>query len=257
MKHRILGLIILLVFCFGIVGVYAEEPKDQLYFIYYTAVEPSMADKFEANLKKFIAEYTKHNLKYGITAYSTNDFDYYFLIPINNYAERDEMDKAFAEVRTKMGTEKYDALWNAYGGTYKYNRNGFYTFRADLSFDPETPRVKPEERNFIIWLNYYVKTGKMPEFEKVIEEWISFYKSKNIDTGFYNYVGGIGTEEPYISCAVPDKNAVELFAQSAKKTELYPDKFADLWKKTFSLLRKYEQKMGRPRPDLSYTPKSE
>ena len=89
MRVRIFGLIILLVFCFGIVSAYAQEPKEQLYYVVYSIVEPSMADKYEATAKKLIAEYRKHNLKYSISAFSTTEFDYYHLIPINNFTDLD------------------------------------------------------------------------------------------------------------------------------------------------------------------------
>ena len=216
-----------------------------------------MVNQYEATVKKLIPEYIKHDLKYPFSAYSTNEFDYYFLIPIDNFADMDNVNKAFSEVREKMGAKKYDAIWSEFGGTVKYDKNGFYTFRADLSYIPEKPRLKPEDVNFIFWLNYYYKTDKMPEVEKVYKEWISFFKSKNIDTGFYAYEGGIGSEMPYISVSLGDRNAEEFFAQSAKRDKMYADKFAELWKKSYALLRKFEQKMGQPRPDLSYTPKAE
>jgi hypothetical protein len=256
MKIRILSMFVILVLCLGICGAYAQEaPKDQLHYLLYVVVEPSMADAYEANHKKLLAEYAKHGYKFPFSVFTTNAFEYYFLFNFDKLDDINEFIKAGEEIRTKVGADTFDAIWSGYGGKYKYYRTGFYTRRADLSYFPETPRLKPEEMNFIVWLNYSLKTDKELEAEKVMKEWVSLFKSKKIDTGFLCFKGGIGSDVPYLSVSLAGKSAVDYFTQAEKHDQIMGKEMAELWKKTFATTQKFEVKMGMPRPDLSYTPK--
>lgn len=257
MKLRIFGLVILFIFCFGIVSANAEEPKNQMYYVYDIVTCPSKALAFEANLKKIIAEYSKFNWKYPWSTYSTNDFHYYILFAIDNFASMDALNKSGQDLRNEMGPEKYDALYAGYGGTFKYMQNGFYTLRGDLSYISDTPRIKPEELNFLIWNTFYIKTGKEQEAEKNAKNLVNLYRSKKITTGFNLLIGGIGAESPVIVTVSGGKSASDFFNEADKNDKLISKEMADIWKTAFSVSRKFEQKMGRPRPDLSYTPKTE
>ena len=56
MKLRALGFLVLVLFCFGVVSAYAEESKNQLYFVYDVVTSPSTALAYETNLKKMVEE---------------------------------------------------------------------------------------------------------------------------------------------------------------------------------------------------------
>ena len=123
MKLRIFGLMILLVFCFGMVSVYAEEPKNQLYFVISAAVKPAKVSEYEATVKKVLAEYSKHNYKYQWFAYNTENYEYYFIFPINSIGDIPAISKVETELIKKMGQEAYDKLWPGYEGIYDKRRD--------------------------------------------------------------------------------------------------------------------------------------
>ena len=106
MKLRIFGIMILMVFCFGIVSAYAEEPKDQMFFILDVAVSPSTANAYETAHKAWMSAHAKYNYPIGYTAYKSNDSHYYYAIPISSFADIDNFIKADNEFIEKIGKKK-------------------------------------------------------------------------------------------------------------------------------------------------------
>jgi hypothetical protein len=236
----------------------AQEQKPQLYEIYDFLVKPGMVAKFEAAVKAENALTAEGKYPYPWMAYSSDDFHYYFVSPIKNYADIDAQEKADEEMRKKVGEERFDANDKAYGGTFEYGRIGFVSLRPDLSYAPEKPRLKPEEANFLYWGLCYVDFAKVEEFIEVLKEYITLYKSKNVASGFTTYQGGPGTDMPFYFFAMSGKSPADFFTEDEKTTKILEgEKSEELWKRFLGTLRKYEIKTGRYRSDLSYVPEAE
>lgn len=229
----------------------AQEQKAQLYSITEVVVKPAMAAKFEAGIKK------ENELGYPFPseAYSTDDFYYYFLTPIENYAGIDAMNKAEGEWSAKIG-QGYQALMKSVEGTFDYYRSGVVRFLPELSYAPKKPRLKPGEQNFLTWGFAYVEFGREKEFADVCRQFVDVSKSKDTSIGWNMYVVESGAELPFYFWAEGGKSAAEYHAENEKvMKKMGEEKFAELWGKAMATLRKYEAKTGRPRPDLSNMPK--
>lgn len=243
------GLFSVLFVLSGLTG--AQERKSQLYSITEVVVKPAMAAKFEAGIKK------ENELGYPFPseAYSTDDYYYYFLTPIENYAGIDAMNKAEGEWSAKIGQE-YQALMKSVEGTFEYYRSGVIRFLPDLSYAPKKPRLKAEEQKFISWGYAYVEFGKEKEFADVCKQFIELNESAGTSTGWNMFVVESGAEMPFYFWAEAGKSAAEYYAENEKvMKKMGEEKFAELWNKCLATLRKYETKTGRPRPDLSNMPK--
>lgn len=257
MRLRMLGLTVLLVFCFGVVSAYAEEPKNQLYFVISAEVKPAKVSEYEANVKKVIAKYSKHNFKYPWFAYNSENYQYYFLFPINSVGEMDDISKEEAALINKMGQKNYDKLWAGYEGTFDNRRDFFFTHRRDLSYVPENPRLKTEDANFLVWREYYIKSDKVEEAENIIKESASFYKSKNIPNNWILLQGGIGYDTPWYESAEFALSEIDYYTHKKTELETLGDEFIKIWEKLMDVTVKYKVRHGFYRPDLSYTPKTE
>jgi hypothetical protein len=245
-----LGLLAVLFIFPGMTG--AQEQKSQLYSIEEIVVRPAMAAKFEAAVKKEI----ELGYPYPFSAYSTDDFYYYFLTPIENYASIDALNKAESEWAKKIG-ENHQALMKSVEGTFEYYRLGVIRFLPELSYPPKKPRLKPEEVNFTYWGFLYVEFGKEKEFADVFKQWVELYKSKDIPDGWSTYVVESGAEMPFYFMAASGKSAADFYAADEKATKkIGEEKTMELGHKTMALFRKFEIKTGRPRPDLSNVPKT-
>ena len=243
------GLFSVLFVLSGMTG--AQEQKSQLYSITEVVVKPAMAAKFEAAIKK------ENELGYPFPseAYSTDDYYYYFLTPIENYAGIDAMNKAEGEWSAKIGQE-YQALMKSVEGTFDYYRSGIIRFLPELSYAPKKARIKPGEEGFLTWGFAYVEFGKDKEFADICRQFVEVSKSKDTSIGWNMYMVQSGTEMPLYFWAESGKSAAEYYAENDKVVKkMGEEKYAELWGKAMATLRKFETKNGRPRPDLSNLPK--
>jgi hypothetical protein len=255
MKNKIsiflaLGLLAVLFIFPGMTG--AQEQKSQLYFVEEVHVKPAMAAKYEAAVKKEI------ELKYPhpFETYSTEDFIYYSLFPIENYGGIDKINKADLEWIGKIGKE-FQALMKSAEGTIDYYKYGVVHLAPELSYAPKKPRYKPEETKFIYWYFVYLEFGKEKEFEDLCKQYADLYKSKGVSMGWNTFVAEMGVERPLYVLSMAGKSAAEFFIEDEKAMKKFDqDKIKEMGKKWTALLRKVETKVGGPRPDLSNMPKT-
>ena len=235
----------------------AEEPKAQLYFVEDVVMKPSMVAEYEAIIKEVVPLCAQHEFPYPFYAYSTNDFHYYFVYPVENYADIDNLNKAWNELGKKVGVKQWQAMMERFVGTFEYYQYSVIRYLPELSYTPEKPRLKPEEANFVFWEFFYIPVGKEKELDEICQEWIELYKSKKISDGWETYVVEIGTEMPLYIFIERAKSAVDYYSQSEKILKLLGEKYQPLIAKTYAIRKKVELKTGRFRPGLSYTPEEE
>jgi hypothetical protein len=82
------------------VSTQAQEQKAQGYLMEDYVVKPSMAKQFEAATAEEIGLYAGIKSPFGWTAYSSEDFHYYFFIQIGNFASIDSIYAAFGQAKT-------------------------------------------------------------------------------------------------------------------------------------------------------------
>lgn len=229
----------------------AQEQKSQLYFVAEIHVKPAMVAQYEAVVKKEI----ELNYPHPFETYSTDDFIYYVLFPIENYGGIDKMNKAEEEWIAKIGKE-FQALMRSAEGTIDYYKYGVVRLTPELSYAPKKPRYKPEEMKFIYWYFVNVEFGKTKEFEDLCKEYVDLYKSKGLPLGWNTFVAEMGVELPLYILSMSGKNPAEFFTEDEKASKkIDQEKTKEMGKKWTSLLRKIEVKMGGPRPELSNIPK--
>ncbi len=229
-----------------------QEQKGERFAIWEIVVKPAMAMKFEAVLKKEI----EMGPPYPWSAYSTDDFHYYFITPIADYAGIDKLFQLEEEWIAKLG-DKFKEMMKGWAGTYEYYRFGVYRTLPELSYMPKKPRLKPEETKFVYWGFAYLEVGQEQAFENVFKQWVELYKSLNIPLEFDTGVVEMGWEMPFYFWYMSGKSAAEFFAEDEKiSKKIGEEKIMEMMNKTMACVRKYEYKTGRPRPDLSVMPEA-
>jgi hypothetical protein len=241
--------------CAFAAAVRAEEQKPQFFFVVEEVVKPSMVAEFEEATKKEFALIAEQNFPYACYTFNSDDYTYYYVWPLKDYADIGNLMKDWGEMVQKIGFKEWLALGERKGETFEHYKFWVMRHRPDLSYVQENPRFKPEEANFIYWSFCHVLPGKELEFENICKEWIEFDKKVNRMDSYDLYVGDIGTEMPFYFWTVRGKSAADFFNQQ----EIYGGKMGEegmkLWGRTMALLRKFEDKTGYFRPGLSYIPK--
>ena len=257
MRGKFLVLFLAQVICLCVSSTQAqvEEQKAQLWFVEEVVVKPSMVEKYEAHTKEALGLCEKYEIPFPFYVFTTDDFHYYFLWPIENYESLDSLFKAIGEWVAKIGDENWQALVKSGEGTYEYMKWSIVRHKPELSYNPEKRMATLEEPSFVYLNFYYILSGKEVEFERALKEGVAFYKQIDFPFGFDVYVGDMGTEMPmyvYISQA---KDATEFYAKHDDAFRLHTEEATKLRLKILVAIRKIDVKTGMYRSDLSYIPK--
>ena len=257
MKGKFLVVLLGLVFCLCTLSALAqaEEQKAQLIFMDEYVVKPSLISEFEAASKDTLAEWSKHKYPYSFEGYFSEDMRFIFITPIKNFADIDNYYKALEELKKRMGTKRWKALWKRESAALNYLKSRIFYYLPELSYFPEKPRLKPEEESFAVWSLYYVIPGMEDEFESVSKEWVTLHKEKNWRNGYKCYAGDFGTDMPVYLVFWKAKSEADALIYLEKSFDLFGEEGKVLEEKEESLLRGFKMKRGWLRPDLSYIPK--
>jgi hypothetical protein len=250
------------VVCFLVLPVFTQgqELKAQGYLMTEYVVKPFMAKEFEKATIEEKAMVADVSFPYGWNAYSTEDFHYYFFIPIGkDVASLDSLIAALTEAEARL-PENYETLEKRMAGAYEYYREMVVYLRPDLSYTPAESNIKPEGSNYVFFELTYILPEKEKEFEAYYKEWAALCQKIGFRIGYVAYRGVFGTDNPFYLSTMIARTQADTFAEEERimKT-LSPKQQAELgamYEKAFTFFRKYETRHGRSRPDLSYTPKA-
>jgi hypothetical protein len=236
----------------------AQELKAQAYLITEYVVKPYMAMKFETAAKEEIAMFADINFPYGGAAYCTEDWHYYFFIPIgNDAASLEKYGAAMTEAVAKLG-EKYKTLLKRMAGTYEYHREMIVYLRPDLSYTPAESNIKPGESSYVFFEFAYILPEKEKEFEVFCKEEAALSRKIGLRIGNITYQGEFGTDNPFYVLTMIARTQTDTFAEEERLMKiLSPEEKGELKAtsdKGLSFFRKCEIRRGYSLPDLSYTP---
>jgi hypothetical protein len=105
-------------------------------------------------------------------AYSSDDFHFYYAMPISSYAAIDTMNMLWGKIFQEVGEEKMAPLWKAFTGTQESVRKRIYVHRQDLSYKAEASYLGEKEANFRTLVMMYPLYGKDMKFEGVFKKWV-------------------------------------------------------------------------------------
>lgn len=232
-----------------------ELPKSKMFIIHEDVVLPYMADKYEAALKNFVQMLADSKVEEtSFSVIQQNYFNYSAIIPVNDY---DGLAKYFGmseKMIERIGADKFEKVMSQFDGCYDTHRNYILTLRNDLSYKA-TEGLDPDEEIHFRHLDYfYIVPGKEDEMIEILKEWKALFEAKSIEQGYRVYIGGIGTHYQTVLMVRPDKNRVDWATNSHLRSELLGEEGKKLFKKSFSVVQKFEHSNGKMRPDLYYMP---
>lgn len=248
------GFLAVLVFslCSGLAS--AQQAKSQMYLVYDCIVRPSADAKLYDALKEMTAFCTKHAFPYSWSVYATDDYHYYYLIPIDGYADIEKYFKTEEQTMSNAAVE-YQALMEKFKDTNESYEFQVYTDRPDLSYISAHPYYKSEEMGFVELDIWSFVPGKEREAENLCKEFFALCNKKNIRDTWYCMAGTLGVEQPVYAFVCHDKNEGEFIKHNAEMWKLLGKDVDDIWNRLLAICRKRESKREWYQPELSYSPK--
>ena len=217
----------------------AEKP--QLYCIYKEVVKPGMAEQYEAAIKYMISEFKAYQIdpeKVHWKMVSGPEIGYLYGMPIEDFAGMDQMKANWMEVVEIIGEEKLAEMMTPAQEAMERVEVFHVAQRPDLSYAPESPRLKREEIKYVHYGFYYVLPGKQEDLEAIAREFAELYKSKGIDSGWRFYQPITGTDLPVYIVAQGARSAADFFSNREKLRELLGEEAEKIGKKVGATIRK-------------------
>jgi len=215
-------------------GFVFAQTAPQMFAVYHDEVSPSMDAVYKENLKKLKAacEQTKANFNWITVAFDDNSYSH--MVPIKSFADFDK--NMMADLELKMGKPALAEIFAAFDKCVE--KQDSYVVMSVPSACYLTPAPGDNFRDVTFWIPM---AGKEAEVEKILQEWIKLYQSKNAPGGVLTYKALFGTEPGYAFISW-GKNPVDLFTKEQKNNELFGEEAAKLWQKTLSITKRFQSK---------------
>lgn len=242
----------LTLFAFTLFAQQEAPPAPRLFFVHEEIAKPSMIAEYEKGSKEFGALMRGANIAFHYDAISSDDFRYYYLIPLKSFADVDRMMHMFmVEAPQKIGVQKFTEFMQRAGNTMESTTEWIVVQRNDISYMPAKPRLKMEEATWGRYDYYYLKPGMETMVDQISNEWKAAFAAANLPDGFTIYQAVIGADLPLVVVETRGKDPADIAVNDAKNMAALGEKGQALQAKTMATVRKFESRYGRVRPDLS------
>jgi hypothetical protein len=216
-----------------------------LIFVVQDVVSPANMAAYEAGTKAFMGSLamTPQAADIQWTAVSGPEFGYYYVVPMDGWADIGEMYERWEAAGAAMGQKRAEHTAAMYQHVEE-SVTMVIMSRPDLSHNADRAALTPENayRHYTWW---YPQPDKTQEAEAVAKEYIDLFKARGLDAGWLVYQTVMGT-------AAPDQATYN--ARDVEITKALGEDGMKLNAKAMSLARRMVISEGWLRPDLSFPP---
>jgi len=194
-----------------------DEPKDVLYLVHKDEIKANMVPQYEKAVNDLYQQLTMHNFGMQIQfASSTDENEYFYLTPMESYADLDKSEAIWGELYEKAGEETMAAIDEQFKGCYEQHKNYVIKWSGELSYRAENPRLKPEEVSFIHWDFFWVEEGNEMKAIELSKKYKELYAKNNITDSYNMWMSDIGHDLGMMVMTRGGKDIADYYAQREK-----------------------------------------
>ena len=230
-----------------------EVPKDQLYWVREEIVKVDKWQQYEETSKEWVKLMTNAGLDFPyMRASQRDDGHYYYLLPLNNYADIDKFPEKFGSAIDKIGKEKWAEFMKRNESSMDYHKDFIVKWSAKHSYIPKEPRIKIQDAKFMHWIFFTYKLEDRKAVLDVLAEWKALYEKNNIPDGWSTWTIEVGERNDLMAISEFAKDGASFYAameENSAKIKAEEDK---LWQKFSQYVTSMKQNFGQPRPELGF-----
>ncbi|TBW28915.1 hypothetical protein [Gramella sp. KN1008] len=232
-------------------SIWAQEAKNQAFWIHEDRVKPSMLAEYEQVAKGFADTCKKHALKdvQWATA-SMDDGTYLYISPIQNMADLDK--NSFAPLREAMGDEEFSKIFQNFDKCYDSHGDYITVLNSELSYMPDGLTTETPGKDYRVWHRMDVTPSNIQNLRGKMKELKELFASKGSPMHYRVYHSGFGAMGNYYVAVVSAKDAQDYDRMAAENDELLGKEGQQLFEEMFKYVDAYSVKRGGMRPDLAY-----
>jgi len=235
---------------------FSQEMKDQLFSVREEVAKVDMWDKYESTSKEWIKMMTEAGLDLPyMWASQRDDGHYYYLIPIDSYADIDKFPEIFGAAIEKIGKDKWSKFMVENEGSMVTHKDFIVKRSAKYSYWPKEPRLKQEDANFTHWMFFHYKLENRKEVMSILAEWKKLYEDKNIKNGYTIWLIEMGEDNNMMALTENYKDGGDFYTSQKEDNALMEAEASALWAKMAPYIVSIDNKYGNQRPDLGFVKK--
>jgi len=243
--------------CFFLaVGMYAQEGKNQAFWVHEDQVKPSMMvdyEKASTDLVEACKENNVQNMEWSVA--SMDDGTYLSITPIENLADIQNMN--FEDLREKVGDEAFSKMFENFNKCYDKHGDYVTMLVPSLSYMPDGLSTTTPGQDYRVWHRMDVSPANIQNLQSKLKELKDLFASKNSKMHYRIYRNGFGNIGDSYVAVVSAKDAIDYDTRSTENQKLLGEQGEKLFNDMFDYVNAYTIKRGSMRPDLAYQATSE
>ncbi|WP_347839242.1 hypothetical protein [uncultured Draconibacterium sp.] len=226
-----------------------ETEGPSMFLIFEEFVAPDNMNEFWKVQTEALDKYDELDFNMTFSAYRTDDFSFYWSMPLKNFAALDEL---FAD----MMKNHQLLMENGYNPAEKFrglsNLSHFVvSWNKELSYSPADYQKPEEPEIFHEWAFIYLKSGHEKQAAEILKKYRDFYDSIEENYHWDVYEVLLGNHTPCWIVESRAKNELEMRKLEADMEKKYGEKFMELWSEFVKHTDKMEIKKGWYMPKWS------
>ena len=242
------------IFCLiWITNLSAQTPESSHLFLFEDCrAHPNEVTVWEKGVTDFLVHYNIQKYPYSFSAFSTDDYHYYWFFPIKNFADIDHFYDETNSLGESINPDSMASINQKLWVGYEYCDWGIYKKDPSLLYNPSTEYIHNIKYEYYYWDFVGIYPNMQTNFKTVIQEIISYLESKEIKTSFEVYFGDLGTRKPMCLIVRGTNDPLKFKNLSDYISNLIGLDNIPLTDRFNSCLRSIRSKSGKYRKDLSY-----
>ena len=223
-------------------NISAQNPPSS-FVVFEEFVEPADVAAFTAVQQQAVDLWKKHSFEVPILSYGTEDYTFYWVIPIENFGSIDGIFQKSSAISKKMKEE------DGFDGDKAFRelstiRSSVIMWSPELSYHPDGYNGQTPDKPYCEWSFCSLKQGHEKEAAEALKKWIEFYKTSGEKYEWDVFHVVFGHDTPMLILMTRSKDPLTIRQQEAVLWEKHSKEFGELWKEFATHIRKIENKTG-------------
>lgn len=241
-------------FCILISGLFvfnlSAQNAPSSFVVFEEFVAPADVAAFSKVQQQAVDLWKKHNFDVPILSYGTEDYTFYWVIPIENFGSIDGIFQKSSAITKKMKEE------DGFDGDKAFHelstvRSSVIMSAPELSYHPDGNYGQTADKTYCEWSFCSLKQGHEKEASEAIKKWIEFYKTSGEKYEWDVFHVIFGHDTPMLILMTRSKDPSTIRQMEAGLWEKHRKEFGELWNGFAAHLRKIENKTGWFKADWS------
>lgn len=246
MKTKNIILSVLLV-SFFIPVVFAQQDKNQLFYVLKHQVKSEKMEEYRASLELMVAACQEHNYSFAFSTWESELPDFYIFYPVKDYNTITDIRGEWAKLVPNMKSGFMERFIRSIESWEEF----YLKADDDISYKPEST---VDGLVYVEWWIRYINLGERGKYRGVFRRASEMHEKSNFAYPILRCHADIGMNSPAIITVFWGKNLIDLYTHIEKGWDNFGEEVQGMINSLDQTTRKFEKIPFWYQEELSYTP---